>query len=392
MKNKCLSVLVLFLFLAMIGCNGDVTTSFSTDLITTEAPTTISPTTWEPTTQAPTTQTPTTEAPTTQVPTTEAPTTQIPTETIRLYFYNSDIWNRVYLYAFHEQYFDMAGEWPGKSSFKESSTNWWYVDIEVPTVLSEFYVVFNDGNELKTIDVLITNEYYITVDGQTFSTKILAEEAIDGPLVETRVWFYNSQSWEEIFAYVWNDDGEITGTWPGTSVDGPMDIEMDHDWVYIDVPLDANDTFNIIFSNGIDRQTIDVLIDDQSALFLTVNGQKYASKALAEEAMSLDPVITTYWFYNSEGWDNVYVYGWINSNQFLGSWPGQLMENDLETNWWSIDIDIDPETTSFNLIFTNNQGQQTADLLIEQSINRYITYDGGFFDSREAAEMSFENE
>lgn len=69
----------------------------------------------------------------------------------------------------------------------------------------------------------------------------------------------------------------------------------------------------------------------------------------------------TVYFQNSKNWSSVYAYLWHGSGPLtgMGAWPGQKMTKVAGTdNWYQ--IKFTPSTT-FNAIFTNNNGNQTTD-------------------------------
>lgn len=77
-----------------------------------------------------------------------------------------------------------------------------------------------------------------------------------------------------------------------------------------------------------------------------------------------------------------YLYSWYNANnqavQPLGVWPGALMEETEVVrgdSFWKMSISTPEDVTSFNIIFNNGSGGQTADI-VGLSSNRYYTYDG----------------
>ena len=63
-------------------------------------------------------------------------------------------------------------------------------------------------------------------------------------------------------------------------------------------------------------------------------------------------------FVNEAGWEgNIYAYAWSGDDKVLGDWPGTQMENE-GNNTFSITL---PSAAEY-IIFTNNNGSQTADL------------------------------
>ena len=107
----------------------------------------------------------------------------------------------------------------------------------------------------------------------------------------TRVYFYNSDSWAKVNAYVFNaSNGEALGGWPGKAASGDGS-----GWYYVDVP--ANPAFMIIFHNGSGIQTKDTSIPDAASVYVTVKSKVFTSKEAAEASISSAANKTTVWFY-----------------------------------------------------------------------------------------------
>jgi alpha-amylase len=171
-----------------------------------------------------------------------------------------------------------------------------------------------------------------------FSMKATAEETT------TRVYFYNTDDWAKVNAYVFNaSNGQALGNWPGKAATNEGD-----GWWHVDVP--AAPQFMIIFNNGSGSQTKDVPISDASSVYVTVTGKTFTSKAAAEATIGPGPASTTVWFYNSDNWAsvNAYVFGATNG-EALGGWPGKAASNGGD-GWWSVEVPAYPE---FKIIFNN---------------------------------------
>lgn len=103
---------------------------------------------------------------------------------------------------------------------------------------------------------------------------------------DVTVHFKNTQEWSQVYTYTWGTDGELFGTWPGTDVTATADAEG-----YYTATLTgyAQDSLNIIFSDGNGTQTVDLLCDiTQSAEWWVVptdNGSgKWACTVAATKA------------------------------------------------------------------------------------------------------------
>ena len=75
------------------------------------------------------------------------------------------------------------------------------------------------------------------------------------------------------------------------------------------------------------------------------------------------PVVNNYVYFNLNGavdWTSVYVYSWSDTGDAFGAWPGAQMSYDEETGYYAYNIG---ELDNINVIFNNNEGAQTADLV-----------------------------
>ncbi|MBQ5711751.1 MAG: starch-binding protein, partial [Oscillospiraceae bacterium] len=84
----------------------------------------------------------------------------------------------------------------------------------------------------------------------------------------------------------------------------------------------------------------------------------------------------TIYFKNSDGWKNVYLYGWHDNDTTITSgWPGNKMTKVAGTSdIYSIDVPV----TATNIIFNNNGTAQTANLVPSADNNTY-DYASGFW-------------
>ncbi len=203
-----------------------------------------------------------------------------------------------------------------------------------------------------------------------------------------RVWFYNSADWPTVYAYFYKNNAPLFGPWPGNEAIQ----EGNSRWWYIEVPDDV--PFNIIFNSGGGSQAGGVYIEELKEVYTTVEPDKlYNTKEEAEEAAAkLDLGAegeTTVWFYNTNGWKDVYlyVYGTITSD-VMGPWPGTLVNRVNDTHWYKVTV---PIKTPFNVIFNDGTDANKAESYIRDEINVYLTVvnDVNYAD-KESAEASIE--
>ncbi|MDD3712720.1 MAG: starch-binding protein [Candidatus Izemoplasmatales bacterium] len=103
---------------------------------------------------------------------------------------------------------------------------------------------------------------------------------------------------------------------------------------------------------------------------------------------------TKVWFYNSEGWTNIYGFTKYTGRESLEindleSWPGTLAIKDGTTDWWYVNVPLVPETQNFTIIFNNNSSQQSLDIQISDSTNIYTAITGAKYSSRDIVVVSF---
>ena len=98
-----------------------------------------------------------------------------------------------------------------------------------------------------------------------------------------------------------------------------------------------------------------VLIKDAGEVNFTGEGEGNAPIIEWQEEGEVTYQVT---FVNEAGWEgDIYAYAWSGDDKVLGDWPGTQMENE-GNNTFSITL---PSAAEY-IIFTNNNGSQTADL------------------------------
>ena len=99
------------------------------------------------------------------------------------------------------------------------------------------------------------------------------------------------------------------------------------------------------------------------------------------EANAASSQTVTVYFKDSDGWGNVYGYVWNGSGtQLMGSWPGTQLSKNSTTGLYELKVEYTPSSSdSFNFIFNNNNGSQTANLSLsyDQLISGNTYWVGG---------------
>lgn len=81
-----------------------------------------------------------------------------------------------------------------------------------------------------------------------------------------------------------------------------------------------------------------------------------------------EPTVETYklYFNNAQAWSKVYVYAWDSeNNELFGEWPGVEITNKEtveEVEYFAYTLPAELTGKTINLVFNNNEGQQTADI------------------------------
>ena len=224
-------------------------------------------------------------------------------------------------------------------------------------------VIINESSQTATISagtVLEDGVYYDQVEGSnnTFLVKdgvlygavsamsvVVLTDRTEG--AGTVVSFYNSQSWDSVVARVDGSDETIAT------------INDNDGWYWVTV---LDEEFSIVFENA-DKSAVSPVyeIGNGSGTFVTAEDSTlYFSKEEAEKGIG----IHTYpvYFFNTEGWDTVNVYGWLyGGEQLFGGWPGMSAQNE-GAGWWKASVKTKSEISDFSVIFNNGEGKQTVNI------------------------------
>ncbi|MFW5893030.1 MAG: starch-binding protein, partial [Bacillota bacterium] len=288
-------------------------------------------------------------------------------KTVTVYFYNSEGWDEVYAYSD-----DVEGmEDPGEEADEDSDADDWYmIEIERDVLRDPMDVVFhnNDGEEAETVTIDHPNQVYVTAKGDVFGSMGGVEDEMNATL-----YFYNSEEWDNV--HVQSDDIDALSDNP--EVDEDPDNE---DWYSVTVPANLSDTpISVTFNDGDVSTGTELNLDDHSKTYLTVlEDGVYSSMDSAESAIS--GVSTTVYFYNTEEWDDVYAWAWTDDGDIFESWPGEAAEEvEDQDGWYSIDLPGIESTDSLEIIFNNNDGDdtiQTDDTPFASEDDLYVVFEG----------------
>ena len=178
------------------------------------------------------------------------------------------------------------------------------------------------------------------------------DEPVTGYAVKLN--FMKPDSWSSVNVYLWQTSGAVPGyegynTWPGKAIS-----DSDADGWY-DLTVYTEGAFSFIFNNG-SSQTADLssgAVTGDMELWIVGN------EVSAEKPMNT----TLIHFRVPDNWDMLtYAYAWDASGALLlGEWPGPQTTPAAGNALWC-DITVKTDAASFNFIFSDYFGNQTADL------------------------------
>ena len=221
----------------------------------------------------------------------------IVSETV-VYFLNSKDWPAVNSYVYGNPG-EALGSWPGKETEAAKELGGKWLKITVPAKPAFNIIFFNTESDGERAELLIPNErqIYVTGSNAVYGSAEEAElaEGLGDPSRMTTLYFYDYQDWGDIAGYFFVREGDdpfdktapayaVGKEWPGTDAEIDEVSESGHTWYTLSVPKNADENpFFGVFNNGVD-QTEDIYFDNKDLIYVTPGGQKFATKAEAEEA------------------------------------------------------------------------------------------------------------
>ena len=262
---------------------------------------------------------------------------------------------------------NLNGDWPGMQvtgTWNHDGITWKYFDFgEENTGLNE-NLIFNNGGagaQLADFNFTIDRNIYlrITVDG--------VEEISPEPAVKHdgyAVFVYDETGWEALNLYMWGDENNLNGEWPGMEVTGEQTVNG-VTYKYFDMG-EGNTGLgeNLIFSNAGSSQLADFAytIDHDVYLHITTSGVTEIDPATfqpgdtpgpePEPEPTVEKVIIA--VKNSVGYaePHLYVYG---DGEACGGWPGAAPVKTTDNGWCLFEL---PANGNYNLILNDNGSPQ----------------------------------
>jgi hypothetical protein len=262
---------------------------------------------------------------------------------------------------------NLNGDWPGMQvtgTWNHDGITWKYFDFgEENTGLNE-NLIFNNGGagaQLADFNFTIDRNIYlrITADG--------VEEISPEPAVKHdgyAVFVYDETGWEALNLYMWGDENNLNGEWPGMEVTGEQTVNG-VTYKYFDMG-EGNTGLgeNLIFSNAGSSQLADFAytIDHDVYLHITTSGVTEIDPATfqpgdtpgpePEPEPTVEKVIIA--VKNSVGYadPHLYVYG---DGEACGGWPGAAPVKTTDNGWCLFEL---PANGNYNLILNDNGSPQ----------------------------------
>ena len=265
---------------------------------------------------------------------------------------------------------NLNGDWPGMNvtgTWNHDGITWKYFDMGAAnTGLVENLIFNNAGNGVQLPDFNFTidrNIYLrITADGVE---EIGAEPQVrhDG----YAVFVYDETGWEALNLYMWGDENNLNGEWPGMEVTGEQTVNG-VTYKYFDMG-EGNTGLgeNLIFSNAGSSQLADFAytIDHDVYLHITTSGVTEIDPATfqpggdtpepepePEPQPAGETVIIA--VKNSVGYADPHLYVWGDS-EACGGWPGAAPVKITDNGWYLFEL---PADGTFNLILNDNGSPQ----------------------------------
>ena len=238
--------------------------------------------------------------------------------------------------------------WPEKTAGKLTidAPEGWVYDYS-----NDNLYLMNSTTDFKTYNITAT--WRASEDASTgWTLKIEGKDDRRNTYTAT---FTNNAAWSEVYAYAWSGDGDAAvkflGNYPGTK------LTEKNGNVYTLTFKARQQPEHILFSDGTDA-------NKTSDLTFT-NGGEYNNGELHTYTATMT--------FTNDAWDKVYAYAFTGdgdaAKKYLGAWPGTELtaENGVYT------VTIEATEAPAYIIFTDNNGQQTDDLVFVDG-NAYEVY------------------
>lgn len=279
----------------------------------------------------------------------------------KIYYKRTDNWSNVYAYYWSSQN-EQLSVWPGVQMENVEGDIY---SIDLPA--GSEYIVFNDGNTLKTKDISLAgaNKLYADEQWSDYSVTVTDDEPAtqdssdiqdtpDTPDTsvnyEGNVFFKNTMNWKEVYIYYWSTTDPKMTTWPGEKMNN-----LEDDIYGFTLPDGVE---SVIFTDGDGTQTEDLAYPGSNMICV---GEKWVEVGSADLEQPEEPKEKQYVYFKNTGkWKKVCAYYWNDDNTKMTKWPGVEMEK-VDDNIYRVEISEEAKY----IIFNNTVGDQTKDIPLE---------------------------
>lgn len=279
----------------------------------------------------------------------------------KIYYKRTDNWSNVYAYYWSSQN-EQLSVWPGVQMENVEGDIY---SIDLPA--GSEYIVFNDGNTLKTKDISLAgaNKLYADEQWSDYSVTVTDDEPAtqdssdiqdtpDTPDTsvnyEGNVFFKNTMNWKEVYIYYWSTIDPKMTTWPGEKMNN-----LEGDIYGFTLPDGVE---SVIFTDGEGTQTDDLAYPGSNMICV---GEKWVEVGSVDLEQPEEPKEKQYVYFKNTGkWKKVCAYYWNDDNTKMTKWPGVEMEK-VDDNIYRVEISEEAKY----IIFNNTVGDQTKDIPLE---------------------------
>lgn len=281
------------------------------------------------------------------------------------------------LYAWGDA--EAFGGWPGMQPTGTQTikgVKYTYFDTGEANKGLTLHLIPNNNNggvqwEGDDLGVVMDHDVYIRIYDGGYEVLDAPEPVIkhDGFAVFVR----NETTWEDpITLYMWGDENDLNGGWPGMSATGTQVING-VEYTYFDFGA-ANEGLNenLIFNNsGNGKQLADFNFTIERDLYLVLTDTGVKEEGAPEPQPS-----STFKLYveDNTGWETMYVYAWNGDGQpeLFGGWPGaQLTGTETIDGKTYRVVEFNASDAEYHFIVNNNAGAQIDDVVVGPANKNY---------------------
>lgn len=282
---------------------------------------------------------------------------------------------------------DVKHNYPGKALLGDPE-----YDLLVPEDISSLYIVSEDGQKrtkaIKGLNQKSSRSYQIYNNNPGGEPEYIlydTEPHWVNPGVYGSFRFINSLFWNEVYVYAYNSDGTVGAEWPGEKLENPQ-IDNYGEEVFTVNAVEGADGF--IIHNNAGKQT-DIITDTTQAYYLIEDktttdsyGNRVYIPFVAEDHDYPEPD-SSFKFYNTLGWNDIYIYQFNNQGTVGAEWPGKKLTEFEYSDYGYETYTVYFENGVEGCVINNGAGQQTDNIYggapgyylleSEQNVNEFGT-------------------